>query len=191
MWLPSTLVSDVGSRGHSNWRNWRMTQWYNFNKTTVRRSISSTKNPPATWTAVIWQISGWVTHHFFSYNVSWSAKRCKEQTFLSLQPFQVSWWVAKRMKTASNFFYQQVYFNRCSAYEWFRSPKLPWFSVCLTTEFYRPRRTIPKMPTPTSNFSCKFYQHFGGLADLKTLKVNSCFHLSPHVRCAVLRRDGL
>ena len=31
----------------------------------MRRSISSTKNSPATWTALIWQISGWVTHHFF------------------------------------------------------------------------------------------------------------------------------
>jgi len=148
----------------------------NFKKTTVRRSISSTHKFSSNLDCAN-MANQWVSNApFFSYNVSWSVSNTR-----SCRSSHCEW--------AHE--YQQVHFNRCSAYEWFCGPKLPWFSVCLTTEFYRPRRTIPKMPTKTSHFSCKFYKHFGGLADLKTLKVNSCFHLSPHVRCAVLRRDGL
>ena len=151
------------------------------------------KNSPATWTALIWQVSGWVKHQFFFHIMSvdtntFTYRRNAASDARYFAP-AIKWkssCVAKRTENC-----KQNVPSTSEWYEWFCSPKLPWFSVCLTTEFYRKRRTIPKMSTQTSHFSRKFYKRFGGLADLRTLKVNSCFHLSPHVRCAVLRKDGL
>ena len=167
-------------------------------KTTVRRSISSTKkfssNLDCANMANQWVSKAPIFFHIMSVDTNtFTYRRNAESDARYFAPATLSELVCSKThwNLQAKSFYQQVYFNCCSAYEWFCSPKLPRFSVCLTTEFYRPRRTIPKMSTQTSQFSCKFYQHFGGLPDLRTLKVNSCFYLSPHVRCAVLRKEGL
>ena len=56
------------SRGESNWRG-QVINFYINNSGTIR--FSQRKISPATWSALIWQISGWVKHQFFSYDVSW------------------------------------------------------------------------------------------------------------------------